>query len=514
MSVPCLLIQSRDLLQRHQSSYHEIQDNMQAIPGRTQHVPRRTPIACLNCANAKAGCDKNVPCTRCYEKNLPCEARYARRISKVAVRAAAAAPLAVSPMNNGLPLQLGQMDVDMNMNGGRSPYSDGNNNSPKNSMRPTPQMQTPVSNDGLMFSEGGIFCGEGLDGTSNPTMGMDFSDGFDAPNMDFQEFLSWGGEYPIVLDNFKSPGPGFSSNLETFDMPTSDLSEATSSSYVKSTASSRGSISTAHTRQSSHASPISPAACRNIDPRIKAALISEFEAVVAAEDAWPLARCNRPIFSDTCPRTAIVHLETLEQNSQNNVVWESLMENPETALTHQPSISIVPLNPTTRDKILAITQSFLHKALNTHRGGSNGWPKAASQVSPGGGFSFLVLPPAETLEYFLQNYVRTLTSYYSLINGGTVDPNELMLNNQASTLLVLLMIAEGATAIASPEARQLTAGLTETCRISLFDLIEKDVELSADPIVLRCALLFTMLAAWGMYFDVELPETMLTLVRW
>ncbi|CAG8979845.1 hypothetical protein HYALB_00002617 [Hymenoscyphus albidus] len=487
----------RDLLQRHQASYHEIQDNMQAIPGRTQHVPRRTPIACLNCANAKAGCDKNVPCTRCYEKNLPCEARYARRISKVAVRAAAAAPLAVSPMNHQLPVQMGQMgQMDMDMKGARSPYSEANNNSPKTSILQPPQIHTPVSNDGLLYPDVGIFCGEGLEGTNNSSsMHMDFSDGFDAPNIDFQEFLSWSGEYPMVLDNFRSPA--FSPHLGNFEMPTSDLSEATSSSYGQSNASSRRSVSTPHTRQSSHASPMPSAASKNIDPRIKAALLSEFEAVIAAEDAWPLARCNRPIFSDTCPRTAIVHLETLEQNSQNNAVWDSLLENPEMALTHQPSISIVPLNPTTRDKILAITQSFLHKALNTHRGGSNAWPKAASQVSPGGGFSFLVLPPAETLEYFLQNYVRTLTSYYSLINGGTVDPNELMLNNQASTLLVLLMIAEGATAIASPEARQLTAGLTETCRISLFDLIEKDVELSADPIVLRCALLFTMLAAWG-----------------
>jgi hypothetical protein len=72
-----------------------------------------------------------------------------------------------------------------------------------------------------------------------------------------------------------------------------------------------------------------------------------------------------------------------------------------------------------------------------------------------------------------------------------------MLNNQASTLLVLLMIAQGATATPTAEARCLTAGLIETCRISLFDIIERDVELSADPVVLRCALLFTILGAWS-----------------
>jgi hypothetical protein len=93
--------------------------------------------------------------------------------------------------------------------------------------------------------------------------------------------------------------------------------------------------------------------------------------------------------------------------------------------------------------------------------------------------------------------VLSLAPYYLLINGGVLDPNELMLNNQASTLLLLLMIANGATSLPTTEARCLTAGLTETCRISLVDIIEKDVELSADPVVLRCALLFTMLGVWG-----------------
>ncbi|KAL2171334.1 hypothetical protein VTG60DRAFT_3221 [Thermothelomyces hinnuleus] len=67
----------------------------------------------------------------------------------------------------------------------------------------------------------------------------------------------------------------------------------------------------------------------------------------------------------------------------------------------------------------------------------------------------------------------------------------------ASTLLVLLMIAQGAAAMPLQEARYLSAGLTETCRISLFDIVEKDVGLSADPTTLRCALLFLVLGAWS-----------------
>ncbi|RDL30668.1 Zn2 DNA-binding protein [Venustampulla echinocandica] len=492
------LTSPRDLLQRHQSSYHEIHDTMQPAPGRTPQLTRRTPIACLNCANAKAGCDKTVPCTRCYEKNLPCEARFARRISKIAVRTAGTAiTKRISAQSNST----GNMDVDRDAV--ETLY--GENKFVRSGSVAHPHVHIAGDNDGSSFPDGGYLGGEGFESLPIPVMDsngfMDFTDNFNNPAIDFQEFLSW-GEYPMGLENYSGGDVPSQSCLDGFDLPTCDLSEATSSSsYARTSRSSRASVSTSHTRNTSHASPtpmMSPTkrhAC--IDTRMKTPFISEFEAVIAAEDAWPLARCNPPIFSDTCPRTGIVHLETLEQNSQNPTVWDSLMDNQDFAMDHPTSIAIVPLNSSTRDKILAITQSFLHKALKTHRGGLNSWPKSAAPQNSGGGFSFLVLPPAGTLEYFLQNYVRTLTSYYSLIHGGTVDPNELMLNNQASTLLVLLMIAQGATAIPSPQARQLTAGLTETCRISLFDLIEKDVELSADPVVLRCALLFTMLAAWG-----------------
>ena len=156
-------------------------------------------------------------------------------------------------------------------------------------------------------------------------------------------------------------------------------------------------------------------------------------------------------------------------------------------------ISVVSLNPRTRVRILAITQSFLHTALESHRGGL----KDSKSGSPDSAFNYLVLPPSNVLEYFLRSYVRSLSPYYTLINGSTLDPNELMLNNQASTLLLLLMIAQGATALPSAEARCLAAGLTETCRISLFHVIEKDIELSADPVILRSALLFAIIGAWS-----------------
>ena len=70
-------------------------------------------------------------------------------------------------------------------------------------------------------------------------------------------------------------------------------------------------------------------------------------------------------------------------------------------------------------------------------------------------------------------------------------------SSQAANLLFLLMIAQGASVVSSEEARTLSAGLIETCRISLFDIIEKNVEMCADSTIHRCSLLFTLLGAWS-----------------
>lgn len=217
--------------------------------------------------------------------------------------------------------------------------------------------------------------------------------------------------------------------------------------------------------------------------------ILEFEDVVKAEESWPLARCTRPLYSGKCPRTALTHLTFFERSSKAHNTWEPL----ETYVREHVNwkdedlTAVVPLKGYTRDSMLAITQKFLQKALEIH--GSSGAKDGYS--------GFVVLPPSDIIHYFLRSYVRTLSVYYPLLVSGCVDPNDMLADCRPSTLLLLLMIAQGAAAMPVAEARYLSTGLTETCRISLFDIIEKNVELSADPVALRCALLFTLLGSWS-----------------
>lgn len=228
-------------------------------------------------------------------------------------------------------------------------------------------------------------------------------------------------------------------------------------------------------------------------------VFQEPEAVIAAQEGWPCFRCNPPTSSKFCPKTARLYLEGLEQTLKNQDAWNAwAMQTDELERATAPRISTEPFAGCTRDKLLAITQSFLHKALEIHRTGLVGSPEDCGSVDSSCA-EFIILPPPNVLEDFLRAYVGRFEPYYSFVPSGVLKPNELMQlsNGKASSLLLLLMVAQGAMATPTVEARYLTSGLTEACRISLFDIIEKDIVLSSDPIVLRCAVLFTTLAAWS-----------------
>lgn len=222
----------------------------------------------------------------------------------------------------------------------------------------------------------------------------------------------------------------------------------------------------------------------------------DIRAVIAAQDGWNVFRCTPTIPSSSCPTTAKLNLECLEQTLKNHEGWSTWTPTwDEADFASGENLSVMQLHESTRDKLLAITQTFLHKALETHKEGQQGGQSPMSN----GSSNFVLLPPARVLEYFLRSYANSFERYYSLTSRGVLDANELMhcYNDKASCLLVLMMIAQGAMNISSVEARWLTGGLTEACRISLFDLIERNISMASDPIALHSALLFTSQAAWS-----------------
>ena len=227
---------------------------------------------------------------------------------------------------------------------------------------------------------------------------------------------------------------------------------------------------------------------------------ADLGAIIAAQDGWSVFRCTPSIPSSSCPKTAKLNLEKLEQSLRNHEVWSKWQPTwDEADFSAGENLTVLPLHESSRDKLLAITQSFLHKALEIHKEGMSGIPAGASSPSSNGGSNFVLLPPTRVLEYFLRSYANSFERYFPMSSKGVLDTTQIMncYNDKASSLLVLMMIAQGAMNIPSTDARWLTGGLTEACRISLFDLIEKNIMMASDPAVLHSALLFTVQAAWS-----------------
>lgn len=242
--------------------------------------------------------------------------------------------------------------------------------------------------------------------------------------------------------------------------------------------------------------------------------LQEPDAVVSAQQSWPFFQCNRAEkHSSTPPKTAAVYLEGLAQTLRNQATWSAWSKQIDESsldIATERSIATEQIVGFSREKLLAITQSFLHKALDIHKADHTARDETPSSPDSSRD-AFLMLPPPEVMQYFLRSYVVRYEPYYSSIPAGRLDPNSLMHshNSRAASLLILLMVASGASATPTVDARYVASGLTEACRISLFDTIEKDVLQARDVVVLRSALLFTCLAAWSgdkWHMDVSRPK--------
>lgn len=250
-----------------------------------------------------------------------------------------------------------------------------------------------------------------------------------------------------------------------------------------------------HTHQRTQSGP-SPSSCSTTSG------LQEPDAVLALHPLWPFFQCQRAERASIAqPKTASIYLEGLAQTLRNQATWQAWtaqLDERMLDISFERKISTEPIVGWSREKLLAITQGFLHKALDIHK-----VHHASHDDSPASPESthetFLMLPPPEVMQFFLRSYVVRYEPYYCSIPGGRLDPNSLMhsSNSKAASLLILLMVASGASATATPEGRYVASGLTEACRVSLFDTVEKDVAQAREVLVLRSALLLICLAAWS-----------------
>ena len=242
-------------------------------------------------------------------------------------------------------------------------------------------------------------------------------------------------------------------------------------------------------------------------------IVAEHQAVIEAQQYWSCFRCNPRKNNSLCPRTGGVLIGSLSQIPPSDDLWGWLGLDDQSSAVATETMAfkhsvVVPLFERVRDKLSAISQHFLRKALRVHcldpatamvtspeTNGRYQTPSTPDSTSEG----FLILPSAATLEHFLFEYMRLFEPFYTLVPGGIMNANHLMQmgNPRHSTILILLMISQGATSDSTAEARRLSGGLTEVCRISLFDTVEKNVPTSHQYVLMHSALLFTLQASWS-----------------
>lgn len=105
------------------------------------------------------------------------------------------------------------------------------------------------------------------------------------------------------------------------------------------------------------------------------------------------------------------------------------------------------------------------------------------------------------LDSLLRAYTSCFDQYFGLLSSELQDPNNLMTHLEhdlkAAGILLLLMIAIGATASPVPEMHTFAIGMAEICRTALPDLMEDDVSDTRPDILSHCALLLLYLGMWS-----------------
>ncbi len=230
----------------------------------------------------------------------------------------------------------------------------------------------------------------------------------------------------------------------------------------------------------------------------------ESDARVASQEAWPFFSCNRAPKSDCFPpATAAIYVEGLLQvltTHEWQIPRDAHHRAAETALNEllqgEEIMDAIVSHP--METLNAATQVILYKACTIHRT-EQGLMESVSNILNGkDNQGKIKLPPPDAIVRFVESYIAHHKPYYACA-ADLAHSNVPMLqsNVEATKLLMLFTIAQGAAFVSDPAARYLASGLIEACRLFLFESIEKDILLSRDPTVLHSALLFTTAAAWS-----------------
>lgn len=464
-------------------------DNHQLVIG----VRPRTQKACRNCARTKTKCDSATPCNRCRQKKIPCDRGPKKKLSPTPQSVDDDTTTTPSPSGTEVAKDnLSAMDIEDRQHLGNDEEQSKFAVSSFDQMPdPVTPRQTPSPTVDAQICETAVVTSSRMDihisslarataesdsGGAVTTMGQ-LQPTWDHTTDTASRDLAHSGEhtYSSAADIFAGIDESAICSIQTMPPNAGHMH--------------CDSFDTLWYEDMHMHTPTWGYPERNAEA-------VEHQAVIEAYNYWSSFRCNPSKDITKCPRTAGVLLVSLSHAAETDNPWAGFgfgLDFPSQESFER--VVSLPFQEGSRDRLSAISQSLFRKALKVHCLD----PAAVSSANPDSTTSFLTLPRIGTIDHCLQEYMLNFEPFYPLVPEGLLDANALILgpSSAASSLLILLMIGQGATSNSTGDARRLSGGLTEVCRISLFDAMEKNVSLSHHQLLVHCAIIFVVQAAWS-----------------
>ena len=420
----------------------------------TPPTPTRSAIACVECALTKTRCDRAYPCGRCRKRSLTCVSRQRR--SGKAIRASSVLALDDRVTQSSNPTGLLDRGIPTSSEAaGHSRLNDPDSHTTANAVN--------EKANGLLQNPKDI-------ATPNPTTAEIF---FQSPSLPLDEW-----------------------DADLFNLGwTPDPQHATTGLSVPAFTSHAPLHRSPNMSQHDSVTPASQGGSR------RSASEAEDNALLIGDwKHWSMCRCSPVPVAPAQDRTK-ASIVTIDHNFVRAGLWTGVtMDWREKLFESAERFTNVPLSETTREWLLMIAQRFMRIAMDVH--GLNiddSSPASPDEADFGVLGGYVRLPPSDALRQYLETVLKKYEPFYPLIPARILDPNQLAGARQGrgSSLLLFMMFAFGSGLDPAIKAQRFSTALTEICRHSIQDVLEKDSGAKGSGLLFYCSLMFIIKSAFS-----------------
>ncbi|KAK4935606.1 hypothetical protein LTR10_023367 [Elasticomyces elasticus] len=215
---------------------------------------------------------------------------------------------------------------------------------------------------------------------------------------------------------------------------------------------------------------------------------------------WTICQCTPRPQRPPRDRLKLV-LAKLDHNFLRSGPWSSIVQDwrpkhfgPSELFTN------VSFSDTSRESLLVIAQRYVRLAVDVHGLAlESPSPASSDYLGPSHLNGYIRLPPTSALHNYLELVLRNYEPFYPLLPARMLEPNHLtgLVSGRGPSLLLCFMIAFGSMIDPALKARRFSTAMTEICRHSMQDAMERDSRDLRSPLLYYSALMFVVKGAFG-----------------